>query len=81
MIEASETDEAFFDMNPLVFWKRSDAMRHGFESVSRTLVEHREVLGPLFERYGLEFRPPGTPAGESTPDAPALRVVGERAAG
>jgi predicted acylesterase/phospholipase RssA len=58
VIEPRETDETFFDLNPLAFWKRSHAVAHGFESVRRTLLDHADVLGPLLARYGLEFRPP-----------------------
>ncbi len=58
VIEARETDEQFFDTDPLAFWQRSAAIRHGFESVRRTLAEHAEVLGPLFETYGLDIRIP-----------------------
>jgi predicted acylesterase/phospholipase RssA len=59
VIEARESDEQFFDLNPLAFWKRADAIRHGFNSVRQTLDEHSSVLGPLFESYGLDFRIPG----------------------
>ena len=58
VIEPRETDEQFFDMGPLAFWKRSDAVRHGFDSVRRTLLDHMDVLQPIFARYGLELREP-----------------------
>jgi predicted acylesterase/phospholipase RssA len=75
VIEARETDETFFTVGPLAFWKRADAVRHGFESVSRTLSDHADVLRPLFESYGLELRPTGsTPEAESAPEAPAEEV-------
>ena len=61
VIEARETDEQFFAVGPLAFWKRADAVRHGFESVRRTLRDHAEVLQPLFESYGLELRPRAEP--------------------
>lgn len=64
VIEAREEDEQFFDLNPMAFWKRSDAIRHGYESVRKTLRDHAEILGPLFEPYGLHLRPAeGEPAG------------------
>ncbi len=89
VIEARETDEKFFDLNPLVFWKRADATRHGFESVRRTLLDSAEVLTPLMERYGVEFRPPEEAAEadealEESPDespGPRLRVVTRRGSG
>ena len=61
VIEARETDEQFFAVGPLAFWKRADAVRHGFESVRSTLLDHAEVLQPLFESYGLELRPSAEP--------------------
>ena len=82
VIEASETDESFFDLNPLSFWKRSEAVRHGMESVSRTLRESSDLLGPLFERYGLELRPPrDAPEAQEASRVPALRVLRGSAAG
>jgi predicted acylesterase/phospholipase RssA len=88
VVEPRETDEAFFDLNPLAFWKRADAVTHGFESVRRTLLDHADVLGPLLARYGLEFRPPaaeapreaGRPPGDR-PAAPHLRSIQGTAAG
>ncbi|MEE8556562.1 MAG: patatin-like phospholipase family protein [Myxococcota bacterium] len=59
VIEARETDEKFFSVNPIAFWKRAESVRHGFESVRRTLLDHVEVLAPVLARYGLELRVPG----------------------
>jgi predicted acylesterase/phospholipase RssA len=71
VIEARETDEEFFDVNPLAFWKRQRAIQHGFDSVRATLLDHADVLGPVLRRYGLDFRVPedrapsaGRPAAE-----------------
>jgi predicted acylesterase/phospholipase RssA len=75
VIEARESDEQFFDLNPLNFWKRSEAIQHGFESVRRTLADHAEVLGPLFESYGLELRP--TPARSRDAQVPGSSPVEE----
>lgn len=89
VIEAREKDESFFDVNPLAFWKRSDAIRHGIESVRQTLLDHADALRPLLERYGLEFRPPESPEEQqpaaAAADAPErrraeLRVLPGRAA-
>jgi predicted acylesterase/phospholipase RssA len=89
VIEAREKDESFFDVNPLAFWKRSDAIRHGMESVRRTLLDHADALEPLLERYGLEFRRPDSEGDEeaaaATEAAPErrraeLRVLPGRAA-
>ena len=83
VIEARETDEKFFDLNPLVFWRRSDAVQHGLESVRKTLLDSADVLQPIFARYGVDFRPPSAnparrpTAAEREPRAggPNLRVV------
>ena len=81
VIEARETDEKFFDLNPLEFWRRADAVKHGLESVRKTLLDSADVLQPIFARYGLEFRPPeGVDRPVSAdpalrPAAPNLRVV------
>lgn len=81
LIEARESDEKFFDLNPLEFWNRADAVRHGLESVRRTLLDSAEVLSPIFARYGLDFRPPKslveapTSLGREGRGAPNLRVV------
>jgi predicted acylesterase/phospholipase RssA len=70
VIEARESDEQFFDTNPMAFWQRSDAIRHGFDSVRRTLSEHADVLGPLFETYGLDVRIPEHEADQEPEPAP-----------
>ena len=82
VIEARETDEKFFDLNPLVFWRRADAVQHGLESVRKTLLDSADVLQPIFARYGIDFRAPAAaprsaPPTEREPRAagPNLRVV------
>jgi hypothetical protein len=81
VIEARETDEKFFDLNPLVFWRRADAVQHGLESVRKTLLDSADVLQPIFARYGVDFRAPSThPRAapverEPRTSGPNLRVV------
>jgi predicted acylesterase/phospholipase RssA len=82
VIEARETDEEFFDVNPLAFWKRQAAIQHGFDSVRATLLDHADVLAPVLRRYGLDFRvPDGQAPSQELPQTPAreagrtLRVV------
>ena len=73
VIEARETDSQFFDTDPMAFWQRSDAIRHGFESVRQTLSEHAQDLGPLFASYGLDMRIPESEPAAAVPreeDAP-----------
>lgn len=75
VIEARETDESFFDINPMVFWKRSEAVQHGFESVRSTLLDHADTLGPILERYGLHFELPRERA-EEEPEPPSAAQGG-----
>jgi NTE family protein len=55
LLEPREQDADFFGINPLAFWKRAEAIRHGFESVRTTIEQNYEQLGAVFRRYGLEF--------------------------
>jgi len=87
LIEARETDETFFDLNPLEFWRRADAVKHGLESVRKTLFDSSDVLQPIFARYGLDFRPPvdidrpSAAERDPRPGSPRLRVVSSSAPG
>lgn len=55
LLEPRERDADFFGMNPLAFWRRAEAIRHGFESVRTTLEQNYEQLSAVFGRYGLEL--------------------------
>jgi predicted acylesterase/phospholipase RssA len=55
LLEPREQDADFFGLNPLAFWRRAEAIRHGFESVRITLEQNYEQLGAVFRRYGLEL--------------------------
>jgi hypothetical protein len=37
----------------MAFWKRSEAVRHGFESVRKTIEQNYEQLSEVFGKYGL----------------------------
>lgn len=55
LLEPKEHDLDFFSMNPLAFWKRDAAMRHGYESV-RTTIEHRfDELEEVLGQHGLRM--------------------------
>ncbi len=53
LLEPRESDANFFAMNPLSFWKRSEAGQHGFESVRETIEQNFDQLQAVFERNGL----------------------------
>jgi predicted acylesterase/phospholipase RssA len=53
LLEPRERDANFFALNPMAFWKRSEAVRHGFESVRKTIEQNYEQLSEVFGKYGL----------------------------
>jgi len=55
LLEPRETDANFFAMNPLAFWKRTEAIQHGFESVRLTIEQNFDPLRAVLGRYGLEM--------------------------
>jgi NTE family protein len=55
LLEPREHDAQFFALNPLAFWKRSEAVQHGFESVRQTIEQNFDQLRAVFGRYGLEM--------------------------
>jgi NTE family protein len=55
LLEPQEQDAEFFAMNPLAFWKRGDAVEHGFNSVRRTVEQNFDALDQVFSRYGIEM--------------------------
>ena len=88
LLEPQETDAEFFAMNPIAFWNRAEAMRHGFESVHETLHKNFGELSGVFGRYGLKMsrsaarqkaeklRAERWSGGEDTQSDPSLRLVG-----
>lgn len=55
LLEPRESDVEFFNVNPLAFWKRSDAIQHGFESVRMTLEQNFDAVSDVLGHYGLEM--------------------------
>ncbi|MDH3685643.1 MAG: patatin-like phospholipase family protein [Myxococcales bacterium] len=53
LLEPREHDLDFFEINPLAFWRRADAIRHGFDSVRTTIEQNFDQLEPLFRQYGI----------------------------
>jgi hypothetical protein len=53
LLEPRERDEKFFSVNPMAFWKRSEAARHGFESVRTTIEHNYDELSQVLGKYGL----------------------------
>jgi NTE family protein len=55
LLEPRELDSKFFAVNPMAFWKRNEAVQHGFESVRTTIEQNYEELESVFAHYGLEM--------------------------
>jgi len=55
LLEPREFDANFFEVNPLAFWKREDAIEHGFESVRMTIEQNFDQLRDVLARHGLEM--------------------------
>lgn len=55
LLEPRESDVEFFNVNPLAFWKRADAIQHGFESVRMTLEQNFDAVSDVLGHYGLEM--------------------------
>ena len=72
LLEPRERDANFFALNPMAFWKRSEAVRHGFESVRTTIEHNYDELRRSSESTASPSiaRPPG--AGRSAPVDPRL---------
>lgn len=55
LLEPRERDANYFATNPLAFWKRNEAVQHGFESVRQTIEQNYDQLQTVFNRYGLRL--------------------------
>jgi predicted acylesterase/phospholipase RssA len=73
LIEPTETDAEFFAMNPLAYWNRGEAARHGFVSVRKALEQNFPEVQRVLEGYGLECDLAGLAGdlGVAAPSAPA----------
>ncbi|MDX1386949.1 MAG: patatin-like phospholipase family protein, partial [bacterium] len=55
LIEPTEDDTTFFQMNPFAFWTRAGAAKSGFESVRRSIEKHFDQIKEILSAYGLEM--------------------------
>jgi predicted acylesterase/phospholipase RssA len=53
VIEPTETDTDFFEMNPLAFWEGPKAGRHGYVSVTHSIETHYDVVKHILQSYGI----------------------------
>lgn len=54
VIEPSETDIKFFNINPLAFWQRAESAEHGFTSVKEAIERHFPQIDRILSRYGIQ---------------------------
>ncbi len=55
LLEPREFDAHFFEVNPIAFWKRNDAIQHGFDSVRNTIEQNFDQLRDVMRSHGLEM--------------------------
>ncbi len=55
LIEPTEDDTTFFQMNPFAFWTRARAAKSGFQSVQRSIDKHFDQLKAILGAYGIEM--------------------------
>ena len=53
VLEPSDNNREFFSINPLSFWKRAEAARHGYMTVLRDVERNYARLSELFGTYGI----------------------------
>ncbi len=53
LIEPTETDQRFFQMNPLNFWTSAAAAEHGFQSVKRSLAKYDHTLRKILSAHDI----------------------------
>jgi len=53
LIEPTDYDHKFFDMNPLAFWERRKAAKRGYESVKESISLNYELLQKILKSYNI----------------------------
>jgi len=73
LIEPTEYDYRFFDMNPLAFWERHRAAQRGFDSARESIEKKYHQLKRIMNAYGVRLKRPGDPVPfeDATPEEPS----------
>jgi len=58
LIEPTEYDYRFFDMNPLALWERQKAAKRGFDSTKESIERKYHELKRILRAYGIELKKP-----------------------
>ncbi len=54
LLEPSETDVKFFNINPLNFWQRAESALHGYVSATEALERHHLRISSILKTYGIK---------------------------
>jgi predicted acylesterase/phospholipase RssA len=54
LLEPSETDVKFFNMNPLNFWQRAESALHGYISATEAIERHHTRIEAILRSYGIK---------------------------
>jgi len=54
LLEPSETDAKFFNLNPVDFWSRAEAAEHGYTQVKGAIERHHPRIERILARYGIQ---------------------------
>ncbi|MCA9522045.1 MAG: patatin-like phospholipase family protein [Myxococcales bacterium] len=54
LIEPTEEDQKFFDINPLAFWQRAISARHGFVSVRESIEKRYPLIKRILNHHGFD---------------------------
>ncbi len=53
LLEPSETDVKFFNMNPMNFWQRAESALHGYISATEAIERHYHRIDAILKTYGI----------------------------
>lgn len=53
LLEPSETDVKFFNMNPMNFWQRAESALHGYISATEAIERHYHRIEAILKSYGI----------------------------
>jgi NTE family protein len=57
LVEPTEYDDKFFDMNPMSFWERRIAAKRGYDSVRESISKDYPGLKKILTAYGIKTNP------------------------
>ena len=75
LVEPTEYDDKFFDMNPMNFWERRVAAKRGYDSVRESISKDYKILEKILTAHGIKTNPKFAtpPQNEVPPIAPVCQ--------